>query len=92
MIIPEDIKKKSKDKYGFKVTLSENGITEILKKSLLIPEGELERVHFDPERATTTLYYRSEKPIDTDKKTPCAGRIGEAGEYPERCEPKIGKS
>lgn len=78
---------KTKDKYGFALDMSSEALDALIRERLVLPDGDLERIHVDPERLIMTFYYRSDKPETNEEgkvKQPCAGRIGQAGEYPRR--------
>lgn len=93
MIVSQDIDKdaKGRDKYGFKATFTAEAIETILRQVGDMPEGEMVRMEVDQERLLVSFYFRSEKPCQNEfgeLRQPCPGRVGQAGEYPERWEIK----
>jgi hypothetical protein len=93
MITLQDIEgneARGKDRYGFKVPITSQALDVVLRKTFDLPEGDVERIEVDEERMIVTFYYRSDAPKTFDGKVqqPCPGRIGQAGEYPIKCEVK----
>jgi len=78
----------TEDKYGFKVTLSADGMDALLRKYSNMPKGQIARFSVDYERNTLTVIYYSPKPAPTTGitigHTPDAPIVQEAGEYPAR--------
>lgn len=89
MIIQKDIssESKAKDKYGFRVSISDAALDTILREQMDLPKGKMVRVSVDQERMIINFYYDGEAPgVDEegDPEQPCCARIGEGGEYPSR--------
>jgi hypothetical protein len=62
------------EKRGFKVTLTAEALDVLLRRNLVLDDGEPIRMFVDQERMILTIIYRNDEgPV-----------IAQAGEYPER--------
>lgn len=87
MITYQDIDNKiiRKDKYGFQIVITAEALDEILRTKFKMPAGEIARMFIDPERNILSVIYISQV-WDAEVSEPRADRVGQAGEYPVRCE------
>lgn len=65
MLTLQDLDKEARgrDRYGHKVTLTSDALEHILRSSLIMPDGEIERIDIDNERLILTIYFKGERPV-----------------------------